>query len=60
MSIKALIKIKLCNSEIRKWGDKEINGKYSVGDDPEKFPLQLPLLVANIFALWTLMNSDDY
>ena len=59
-SIKSLIKNKLCNSEKRKWGDKEINGYYSVGNDPSKYPLQLPLLVANIFALWSLMNSDDY
>ena len=61
-SIKSMIKNKLSNQNNRKWGYNEVQGFYSFGDDPKspKPVRKLPFLMANIFALWSLMNSDHY
>lgn len=59
--IKASIKNILTNSESRSW--KEAFGIIKMGQEGVKTVKEhkkLSILLANIFALWTLMNSEHY
>lgn len=57
--IKSNIKGKLSSERSKKWLNADIFGEIKFGS-PVKDYKKLSILLANIFALWTLMNSDHY
>ncbi len=56
IGIKSLIKSKLSSEKSRKWLEDDIFEQIQFGN-PEKEYYKLSILLANVFALWTLMNS---
>lgn len=61
--IKSDIKNKLSSENSRKWLNSDIFGDVKIGggpNNPIREQKKLAILLANIFALWTLMNSDHY
>ena len=57
--IKSLIKNKLSKEFSQAWAQSDIFGEVKFGK-PLKEYKKLSILLANIFALWSLMNSDHY
>ncbi len=57
--IKNDIKFKFSGSDQKKWVEKDIFDLIKFGN-PVKEYKKLVFLLANIFALWSLMNSEHY
>ena len=57
--IKTNIKVKLSSEASRKWLTNDVFGDIKFGS-PLKEYKKLAILLANIFALWSLMNSEHY
>jgi hypothetical protein len=54
-----MIKNKLTSEESKKWNEDDIFGDIKLGSPVKPFK-KLPLLLAHIFALWSLLNSEHY
>ena len=54
-----MIKNKLTSEGSKKWNDDDIFGDIELGSPLKTFK-KLPLLLAHIFALWSLLNSEHY
>lgn len=57
--IKAAIKTTLSKESSKKWLNSDVFGQIKFGK-PLKDYKNLSILLANIFALWSLMNSEHY
>jgi hypothetical protein len=57
--IKSNIKYKYSVGDKRKWNEKDIYDLISFGN-PKKDIKKLAFLLANIFSMWSLMNSEHY
>jgi hypothetical protein len=58
-SIKSAIKNTLSKESSQKWVNSDIFGLIKFGKPLENYQ-NLSILLANIFALWSLMNSEHY